>query len=208
MPKERQPLPVVKECLKTDCKNDLHCFRQEQKRRPKQMLIGQGCYACGAELVNWEVVYKRDINLAQSTFDYMRKEWIRNDFWKKPIDRKALNAAMRIGRKDLPKAIENRLVKSVGGEKPYKDGGQTKFEGNIIFYAQHATASCCRQCIEYWHGIPHGRELTKNEIKYLRDLMILYIDERLPELNNDKRKVSSIRIRKVDINQQVLNFDL
>ncbi len=34
------------------------------------------------------------------------------------------------------------------------DGRQTPREGNTIFYAQHATASCCRTCIEYWHGIP------------------------------------------------------
>jgi hypothetical protein len=206
MAKQRKPLPEVRECLKTDCKNDLHCFRQEQKRRPKQKLIGQGCYSCGAELVDWDAVYKRDVDLSKKTFEFMKKEWIRYEFWNKPFDLKALNAAKRIGRKEMPTAIEHRLMTSVGAAKPYKDGGQTKLAGNVLFYAQHATASCCRQCIEYWHGIPAGRELKKAEIAYLRDLMLLYIDERLPNLNKDKQKVSPVRTRKIDKNQHTLQF--
>lgn len=205
MEKKRKSLPKLKECLRTDCKNDLHCFRQEERRRPKQMLIGQGCYACGAEHVDWNEVYKRDINLAQTTFDYMKKEWIRYEFWNKPIDIKAMNSAKRIGRDNMPSAIEQRLKTSVGANKPYYDGGQTKFEGNIIYYAQHATASCCRQCIEYWHGIPAGKELKKDEIKYLRDLMLLYIDERLPGLNKKEQVVPKIRGKR-DPNQAELKF--
>lgn len=28
-----------------------------------------------------------------------------------------------------------------------------------VFVAQHATAPCCRGCLEKWHRIPHGRAL-------------------------------------------------
>jgi predicted Fe-S protein YdhL (DUF1289 family) len=32
-----------------------------------------------------------------------------------------------------------------------------------VFITQHATATCCRGCLEKWHGIPRGAELTDEE---------------------------------------------
>jgi hypothetical protein len=32
-----------------------------------------------------------------------------------------------------------------------------------VFIAQHATATCCRGCLEKWHQIPKGRELSREE---------------------------------------------
>jgi hypothetical protein len=46
---------------------------------------------------------------------------------------------------------------------PVKDGKQTPFRGHPVFVAQHATATCCRGCLEKWHAIPAGRELTGEE---------------------------------------------
>jgi len=43
------------------------------------------------------------------------------------------------------------------------DGKQTPMRGHPVFVAQHATACCCRGCLEKWHGIPAGRELTAAE---------------------------------------------
>ena len=40
---------------------------------------------------------------------------------------------------------------------PVKGGRQTPYRGHPVFVAQHATASCCRRCLEQWHGIPRGR---------------------------------------------------
>jgi hypothetical protein len=189
MAQNPKPLPKVKECLKTDCKNDLHCFRQKERRRPHQVLKGQGCYECGAELVDWDIVYARNIANAKETFDFMKKEWIRDRYWNKRIIGLTLDSARKIGKKGMIEAIEKRLKSSVGGEQPFSDGGQTPFEGNILYYAQHATACCCRKCIEYWHGIPAKKELTKNEITYMRELMLLYINERLPNLNEEAIKI-------------------
>ena len=46
---------------------------------------------------------------------------------------------------------------------PPKDGKQTPFRGHPVFVAQHATATCCRGCLEKWHGIRRGRALTEVE---------------------------------------------
>lgn len=34
------------------------------------------------------------------------------------------------------------------------DGRQTPMKGHPVFIAQHATATCCRGCLEKWHGTP------------------------------------------------------
>jgi hypothetical protein len=39
---------------------------------------------------------------------------------------------------------------------PPKDGRQTPCRGHPVFVAQHATAACCRTCLERWHQIPKG----------------------------------------------------
>jgi hypothetical protein len=47
------------------------------------------------------------------------------------------------------------------------DGKQTPFRGHPVFIAQHATACCCRGCLEKWHDIPPGRELTGAEQQHV-----------------------------------------
>jgi hypothetical protein len=49
---------------------------------------------------------------------------------------------------------------------PPNDGKQTPFRGHPVFVAQHATATCCRTCLNKWHHIPAGRELTADEQGY------------------------------------------
>lgn len=47
------------------------------------------------------------------------------------------------------------------------DGRQTPMRGHPVFVAQHATATCCRGCLEKWHRIPAGRALTEEEQAYV-----------------------------------------
>jgi hypothetical protein len=51
------------------------------------------------------------------------------------------------------------------------DGKQTPFRGHPVFVAQHATACCCRGCLEKWHRIPPGRALTPEEAAYVRAVL-------------------------------------
>ncbi len=68
------------------------------------------------------------------------------------------------------------LRSRVGAANPVKDGKQTPWRGHPVFTAQHATATCCRGCIEKWHHIPRGRELTDEEIRRLADLIMAWIE--------------------------------
>ncbi|MGJ0533042.1 MAG: DUF4186 domain-containing protein [Methylocystis sp.] len=47
------------------------------------------------------------------------------------------------------------------------DGQQTPMRGHPVFVAQHATACCCRGCLEKWHDIPPGRALTPEETQHV-----------------------------------------
>lgn len=71
------------------------------------------------------------------------------------------------------------LRSRVGAANPVKDGKQTPWRGHPVFTAQRATATCCRGCIEKWHHIPRGRELTDEEIRRLADLIMVWIERDL-----------------------------
>jgi hypothetical protein len=59
------------------------------------------------------------------------------------------------------------IAKRLAPAEPYKDGKQTPYRGHPVFVAQHATATCCRGCLEKWHGIARGHALTLEEKAYI-----------------------------------------
>ena len=59
------------------------------------------------------------------------------------------------------------------------DGKQTPMRGHPVFIAQHATACCCRGCLEKWYHIPKGRLLTKKEIDYIVDIIMKWINNEM-----------------------------
>lgn len=63
--------------------------------------------------------------------------------------------------------------------EPYKDGKQTPYRGHPVFVAQHATATCCRTCLQRWHGIPKGRILTPEQRSYVVDVIARWIERQL-----------------------------
>ena len=76
---------------------------------------------------------------------------------------KGMDEVMRHAKKFL----EARLFPA----QPANDGKQTPMRGHPVFIAQHATATCCRQCLAKWHGIPPGHSLSPAE----RDRVLLVI---------------------------------
>ncbi len=60
------------------------------------------------------------------------------------------------------------------------DGKQTPFRGHPVFVAQHATACCCRGCLEKWHRIPAGKSLADAEIDYVVTVLRHWLEIRVP----------------------------
>jgi hypothetical protein len=59
------------------------------------------------------------------------------------------------------------IGKRLADAQPKNDGKQTPFRGHPVFVAQHATACCCRGCLEKWHGISRGVALTAEQENYI-----------------------------------------
>lgn len=58
---------------------------------------------------------------------------------------------------------EELIARRLAPAAPRNDGKQTPFRGHPVFVAQHATATCCRGCLDKWHGIARGHDLTDEE---------------------------------------------
>lgn len=62
---------------------------------------------------------------------------------------------------------------------PKNDGRQTAYKGHPVFIAQHATGTCCRGCLEKWHHIPKGRVLTDDEVDYIVNVIMKWIEREM-----------------------------
>lgn len=69
------------------------------------------------------------------------------------------------------KLVANRIAPAT----IYNDGRQTPMKNHPVFVAQHATATCCRECIAKWHGIGRDKQLDKDEINYIVDIIMRWI---------------------------------
>ena len=59
------------------------------------------------------------------------------------------------------------------------DGKQTPFRGHPVFVGQHATACCCRGCLEKWHRISADHELTPEETAYVLTVLERWLREEI-----------------------------
>ncbi|MBR1863103.1 MAG: DUF4186 domain-containing protein [Ruminococcus sp.] len=71
------------------------------------------------------------------------------------------------------------IITRLGEENPENDGKQTPMKGHPVFIAQHATACCCRGCLEKWHNIPTGKALNEREIEYMTNVLMDWIVSQL-----------------------------
>ena len=55
------------------------------------------------------------------------------------------------------------------------EGKQTPMRGHPVFIAQHATATCCRECIRKWHKMQPG----KGAADYLVDVIMTWIQREM-----------------------------
>lgn len=65
------------------------------------------------------------------------------------------------------KQAEEIIRKRVAPAAPLNDGRQTPWRNHPVFVAQHATATCCRGCLEKTHEMPKGSDLSDEELRYV-----------------------------------------
>ena len=93
--------------------------------------------------------FRSSFHLKQKDIDYINQ---------KGLDTIRQHAKDFIAKREAPAFIAN-------------DGKQTPMRGHPVFIAQHATATCCRECIRKWHKMQPGRELSQVQQDYLVDII-------------------------------------
>lgn len=111
-----------------------------------------------------EILYRLSKSKFRSSFHLRR--YMLNYINEKGLDKIKEHAYDFINKRLAPKDIPN-------------DGKQTPMKGHPVFIAQHATATCCRGCLEKWYHIPKGRMLSEKEINYIVNLIMLWIKKEI-----------------------------
>jgi hypothetical protein len=112
------------------------------------------------------------------------------------LARSTFRSRFRLGPKDRAYLVEKTLpvILDHGGRfiherlapaEPRNDGRQTPMRGHPIFIAQHATATCCRGCLEKWHRIPRGQPLNSEEIAYILNVLARWLTEKVASTGAD-----------------------
>ncbi len=73
------------------------------------------------------------------------------------------------------------IGKRLAPAEPKNDGKQTPMRGHPVFIAQHATATCCRECLYKWHHIPKGKPLSAEQQNYVVDVIMEWIRRQMEE---------------------------
>lgn len=109
-------------------------------------------------------------------FDRLSRSRFRSRFHLAPRDRAYAEAK---GRATIAAHARDFVARRLAPAAPAKDGRQTPMRGHPAFIAQHATATCCRGCLEKWHGIERGRPMSDAEQAAVVALILAWIDREM-----------------------------
>lgn len=85
------------------------------------------------------------------------------------------------GTQAIRRHAEDLIAARVAPAQPASDGRQTPYRGHPVFVAQHATATCCRRCLQRAHAIASGHELTASERDYVIEVIMRWIQREMPD---------------------------
>ena len=109
-------------------------------------------------------------------FERLSKSKFRSRFHLKDKDKKYIEEkGIDTIKKHAYDFINNRL----SDVSKVIDGKQTPMRGHPVFIAQHATACCCRGCLEKWYHIEKARLLTKDEVDYIVNIIMKWINNEM-----------------------------
>lgn len=108
----------------------------------------------------------------QNKLDSLSKSKFRSSFH---LKQKEIEYIEKRGLEEIKKQAYEIINKRIKPEIIENDGKQTPMKNHPVFIGQHATATCCRGCIEKWHHIKKNKELTEHEIDFITTLIIEWI---------------------------------
>ncbi len=115
--------------------------------------------------------------------DRLSKSKFRSSFKLKQKDIDYINQK---GLETIKKHAQDFIAKRVAPAFVANDGKQTPMRGHPVFIAQHATATCCRKCINKWHKFPTGTQLTQQQQDYIVELIMKWIEKSQSDFLRDR----------------------
>lgn len=113
-------------------------------------------------------------------YDELFNRLAKSDFRSKfKLKEKELKYIEQKGLDTIRSHAKDFISKRIAPAKLPNDGKQTPMRGHPVFIAQHAVAACCRGCIEKWHKLPKGRELSNSEQEYLINVIMEWIKRQI-----------------------------
>ncbi|MBN1796496.1 MAG: DUF4186 domain-containing protein [Sedimentisphaerales bacterium] len=109
-------------------------------------------------------------------FEGLLRSKFRSRFKLKPADIEYIG---KRGMAAIERHARDFVTDRLAASEPKNDGKQTPMRGHPVFIAQHATATCCRKCLQKWHGIARDKSLSSSEIDYTVSVLIGWINNQI-----------------------------
>lgn len=108
----------------------------------------------------------------------LSKSIFRNNF---KLSEKDIEYINRVGLEKIKVHAYDFINNRLKDVSKIKDGKQTPMRGHPVFIAQHATATCCRNCMYKWYRIDKNKILTDKEIDFIVEIIMEWIIKKYNE---------------------------
>ena len=118
-------------------------------------------------------------NNIESLLDSLSKSKFRGSFH---LNKKMKEYVQEKGWDKIRSDARDLITKRIAHKNLNNDGKQTPMrQVHPVFIAQHATGCCCRGCLEKIHDIKKGHELSNEEIDYVVNVIMMWIQREMPK---------------------------
>jgi len=112
----------------------------------------------------------------EQAFRKLARSPFRSRFHLSPSERAQ---AEKLGEERLRAHAADLISARLAPASPQNDGRQTPMRGHPVFVAQHATACCCRGCLQKWYHVPKGVPLTEKQQEKIVNLLMAWIKKEM-----------------------------
>ncbi len=81
----------------------------------------------------------------------------------------------------MRKHAEDFVRQKLAPADPVNDGKQTPMHGHPVFKAMHATACCCRGCLNKWYRVPLNVPLSDLQQEKIVRLLMAWIERQMSD---------------------------
>lgn len=119
------------------------------------------------------VIQETIMQTVEQALDKLEKSKFRSSFHLTEAEKKYLRDK---GEETVRRHTGDFVKTKLAPAEPLNDGKQTPYRGHPAFKAMHATACCCRGCLNKWYKVPMHRELTVSEQERIVKLIMAWLE--------------------------------